>query len=153
MIAQQIIKCLVLVSLVFVASCNDNKVSKPEHYRSVQGQVVDFPSSKGEWIILNFWASWCTPCREEISELNSLQKQNNISVVGVNVENLTQPQIVELIQNYNISYPILAEDPHTKFKLKPYPGIPATYILTPEGKWLEPLYGKQTKDSILKYIS
>lgn len=141
----------ILIFLVFSASCGKQKLSKPTNLLSAQGQVVNFPDPN-KTIILNFWASWCAPCRDEIHVFNQLQKRDDVLVVGVNVENLSSNQLLNLIQEFHIQYPILLDDPHQTFKLEAYPGVPATYILTKNGEWKEPLYGKQTEQSLLNHI-
>ncbi len=138
----------ILIALVLSASCDKKKISKPTHFFSVQGQVVNFPD-KDKYIVLNFWASWCAPCRDEIAELNLLHQRDDVIVVGVNVENLSRQNVLDLVHQFKIKYPVLTEDPHTQFGLGTYPGIPATYVLTPKGVWQEPLFGKQTEKSIV----
>lgn len=146
-------KCIfILILLVFSASCGKQKLKKPTHLLSAQGQVINFPNEH-KTIVLNYWASWCAPCREEFQTLNELHKREDVMVVGINIENLSSNQLMHLIQEHHIKYPVLLEDPHSQFELEPYPGVPATYILTSEGKWKTPLYGKQTQESILKHIN
>ncbi|MGB4812896.1 MAG: TlpA disulfide reductase family protein [Methylophilaceae bacterium] len=75
------------------------------------GKIQDLNQYKGKVIVLNFWASWCPPCREEMPELSSLYnkyQQKNVVVIGLAVEELAAMRQLSL--NTPISYPIIAGD-------------------------------------------
>ena len=101
-------------------------------------QEININDYKGKVLILNFWATWCAPCREEMPSLDSLQskkKLNNLKVFPINIgqENLSKSEIFfkELnIQNLDIYFDstvTLAK----KFKLR---GVPTTIIFNKEGQ-------------------
>ena len=142
-----------LIFLLPLWACSQDFIKKPARLKSVQGEVIDFPSKEGKWVVVNFWASWCAPCREEIPALNRLHLHHrDIVVVGVNVEDAADKRLKKMIKELNIQYPVLANDPSTLLDLPDYPGLPTTFILTPEGKWLSPRYGAQTEKSLLTAI-
>jgi thiol-disulfide isomerase/thioredoxin len=111
----------------------DEIVFKDENQKNID--LADF---KGKLLILNFWATWCVPCREEMPSLDLLQSDfrlNNIKIFPINIgqEDLSKSVIFfkELkIKNLNIYY-----DPAVtlakKFSLR---GIPTTILLNKEGK-------------------
>ena len=73
--------------------------------------ILDFNQYKGKIIVLNFWASWCPPCREEMPELNALYKQyqpQGVAVIGIAAEELATMR--QFILNAPVSYPTIAGD-------------------------------------------
>jgi thiol-disulfide isomerase/thioredoxin len=73
--------------------------------------MLDFNQYKGKIIVLNFWASWCPPCREEMPELDALHKQyqsQNVAVIGIAAEELATMR--QFVLNTPVSYPTIAGD-------------------------------------------
>jgi thiol-disulfide isomerase/thioredoxin len=73
--------------------------------------ILDFNQYKGKIIVLNFWASWCPPCREEMPELNALYKQyqpQGVAVIGIAAEELATMR--QFILNSPVNYPTIAGD-------------------------------------------
>ena len=71
-----------------------------------QGKLHPMQSYRGKILLLNFWATWCPPCREEIPELMALQRQygNTVSLLGIAIDN---PQAVQALQKHTpMSYPV-----------------------------------------------
>ena len=63
-------------------------------------------SFEGEFVVLNLWASWCIPCQNEVEELKKISEKNNISVIGVLVDD-SPSNGKDFISKYKISYEIL----------------------------------------------
>lgn len=66
---------------------------------------------RGQVIVLNFWATWCPPCKEEMPELSAFQKQyrgSGLTVLGVSTDDVAK--IAEFVQNAPVSYPVLSGD-------------------------------------------
>jgi len=113
----------------------------------VKGDVVSLKDLKGHLVLLNFFASWCPPCREEISSLTNLYKQHSkdgVAVVGIAVDSLLTPESVgdvkPLTEKLAIPYPVaiatdkIATDYHFK-------GIPTTVVIDRDGKIAKTFYG------------
>lgn len=76
-----------------------------------QGQQQALKQWRGKIMVVNFWATWCPPCREEMPELSQLQDQyrdKNLVVVGISIENVAQ--IRDFAKTLPVSYPLLAGD-------------------------------------------
>lgn len=143
--------CITVIALT-LTGCERQHLEHPAHFKASNGQTIHFPSKEGHFIVLNFWASWCTPCLAEIPDLNELNLNPELDVVGYNTDNLTPESLQASIKKLNIKYPNLLEDPRDDLDLPGLQGIPTTYILTPEGEWLDPLVGAQSAEKILKKI-
>lgn len=136
----------VLVAAVLLSACAGSesggrpRVGEPmPAYQAVtlQGDTVDLQSLHGTPFLLNLWATWCTPCREETPFLESLYRQRSaqgLRIVGVSMDTgdaLTQ--IRGFLKEYGVTYTIL-RDPRMKaldqFEI---PGLPATFLVDRDG--------------------
>lgn len=131
--------------LAFAANAPQNAVLK-----DINGQAIDWNSLKGKWVFINYWASWCQPCVEEISALNRFYENNKQKVVilAYNYDKLPVKQQLSLIKQHKISYPSLLNDPARQLHLSPIVALPTTFVFSPEGKFSETLFGPQTLSSL-----
>ena len=116
----------------------------------LNGKQIDFSSLKGRWVFINYWASWCQPCVDEIKELNQFYqtKKNTVMVFAVNYDALPLNQQRRLIKQFAISYPSLQQDPSDLLHLGDIRAVPATFVFNPQGKLVDTLYGGQTLASL-----
>jgi thiol-disulfide isomerase/thioredoxin len=105
--------------------------------KDMNGVDVKLASFRGKVILLNFWATWCGPCRAEIPSLVELQKQypNDLVVLGFSVDDPVD-KLKPYAKEFKINYPILVglgrEDVQEAYG--PLWGIPVSVIITPDGK-------------------
>jgi len=113
----------------------------------VKGDAVSLKDFRGHPVLLNFFASWCPPCREEISSLSHLYKQyskEGVAVIGIAVDSLLTPETVgdvkPLAEKLAIPHPVaiatekIGKDYHFK-------GIPTTVVIDRDGKIAKTFYG------------
>lgn len=105
---------------------------------------------KGKIIVLNFWATWCPPCREEMPELSALHTEyqdKNVVVLGIALDEINL--IKEFDEENNISYPLLgAEDTggNLAFNLgNDKSALPFTVIIKPDGSIANTYFGRISK--------
>jgi len=109
---------------------------------------------KGKIIVLNFWATWCSPCREEMPELSQLYeeyKSKNVVVLGVAVDELAL--VKEFSQATPVSYPLFAAE-NDGMNLTANLGndkgiLPYTVIIKPDGSVVKTFFGRINKALIL----
>jgi thiol-disulfide isomerase/thioredoxin len=103
----------------------------------MNGAKVHFSSYKGKIILLNFWATWCEPCKEEIPDLITLQNQykDDIVVLGFSIDD-TAPKLKEYAALYKINYPVLVGAGHENIQeaYGPMWGVPVTVIIGRDGR-------------------
>lgn len=100
------------------------------------GVTVSLAQMKGQVVLLNFWASWCGPCREELPALNALHKQfkgQAFSVLGVNIDKNTASAI-RLLQHIPVQFPILMDTQNEVAQLYEVKTIPTTFIIDRAGR-------------------
>jgi len=93
---------------------------------------------------------------EEIPEFNRFYEQNknnNLAMFAVNYDALPAIEQKMLVQQFNIRYPSLRQDPAATLQLGNINAVPATFIFTPEGKLSHTLYGRQTSHSLTRAIT
>ncbi len=115
------------------------------------GQEINTASLKGKWVFINYWASWCQPCVDEIAELNEFYEQNrdkNVAVFAVNFDGLPLAKQQRLVRKFNIRYPSLRQNPAALFHLGAISVVPVTFVIDPQGRLNETLYGGQTLASL-----
>lgn len=90
---------------------------------------------RGQWVVVNYWATWCPPCREEIPQLERFSRRNRgrAVVLGIDFEHIGTAQLKHFVKAHGIHYPILRMDPKPVTALGPVWGLPTTYIVDPKG--------------------
>ena len=126
--------------------------SKPD-FTDSRGKGVDLKDRQGRWLVINFWADWCDPCREEIPELNALNRKGELRVVGVDFDASQGKVLEEKMASLGIDFPVLSASPLEKLNAKTPKVLPATYIVNPEGELVETLYGPQTQSGLEKRVA
>ncbi|MNN12140.1 Thiol-disulfide oxidoreductase ResA [compost metagenome] len=125
---------------LILAGCSDD-AGVDQH-----GQKVAAERLEGQWLVINYWAEWCAPCRTEIPELNAFAEQQQgkgVKVLGVNFDGLQGEALGQAVQKMGIQFTVLAEDPSQRYDLPRSEALPVTYIIDAQGKLRERLLGEQ----------
>ncbi|NQD81078.1 TlpA family protein disulfide reductase [Pseudomonas sp. CrR14] len=136
---------IVLVAVTALAGCGED-LGVDQHGRKVAAERLD-----GQWLVINYWAEWCGPCRSEIPELNALApelEKQSIGVFGVNFDGLQGEELTRAAQALGIEFTVLAKDPAERYELPPSDALPVTYIVDDKGKVRERLLGEQTAEGL-----
>ncbi len=121
----------------------------------LDGKPVSLSDYRGKWVVVNYWATWCPPCLEEIPELVDLYEGNRdrLVVLGVSYEEVNEDYLREFVESHMMSYPVMRMDPLPVTPLGPVMGLPTTYIISPEGERLARQEGSVTRQGIEQYIA
>ena len=103
------------------------------------------------WNVINYWAIWCKPCREEIPELNQLNQIENVVVLGVNFDGKVGEALISDASDLGIAFDII-DDPAAYLNISRPSVLPTTLVLSPEGTLVATLVGPQTAESIMAHI-
>ena len=141
----------------------DNSVKKNEMVDfkwDENGKEMKLSDYKGKVILLNFWATWCPPCRKELPDLSTISgelKDKDFKMIGVSVDD-NQEVLNSFLKSNNLSYTILYEPNQLVSKYMESAGqnqnvVPQTYIIDKNGKVVEAIMGSKSKADFLSIIN
>jgi cytochrome c biogenesis protein CcmG/thiol:disulfide interchange protein DsbE len=113
---------------------------------------------RGRWVMVNFWASWCVPCRQEVETLKELQHERGgprFTVLGVDSNDLS-PDAKAFVKRYGVDYPQLRDGNGNLAHEFGTTGVPESYLFNPQGKlkeaWIAPVTPKILRQRFLPLI-
>ena len=116
--------------------------------------TLSLSALRGQWVVLNYWATWCRPCREEIPELSELHEQrDDITVLGLAYEEAEPEAFQAFLEEFHVSYPMLVVDVYAPPEPFGAPRVlPTSVILNPAGHAVKGFAGPVTGDMIASFI-
>lgn len=104
--------------------------------KGMDGRNHSLSDYRGKWVVVNYWATWCPPCRAEMPDLvrfHESHKNKDAVVLGVNMdEEVTRERLQSFLSAHAVSYPVLRSEPEM-VALGPIDGLPTTYLVAPDG--------------------
>lgn len=140
---------LLLLSLS-LTSCGNHETT----YALTDGTKFQFSELKGRVVFINYWAEWCKPCRTEMPELNTFQKEwhDRVQVLAVNYDGVTGDQLSTQAKAMGINFPVLTTDPRQQFGVTASGALPETLVIDTQGVYQKVLLGPQTVESLLAVV-
>ncbi|MCM2336022.1 MAG: TlpA family protein disulfide reductase [Pseudomonas sp.] len=122
---------------------------------AIDGSTYDLAAQRGQWVVVNFWATWCAPCLKEMPELSALDAmREDVSVVGLAYEEIDVPAMQAFLAKRPVVYPIAIVDTYDPPAAFDTPrGLPMTYLLKPDGTVAEQFLGPVTAESLQEAIA
>ena len=147
-----------LLILVLTIFCSPLTLAEPVDFTlpDIEGKQQKLSDFRGKWVVVNYWATWCPPCLTEIPELVDFHedhKDKDAVVLGVNFEDIGMSGLKRFVEEYFISYPVLHTKPAPSSSLGIIPGLPTSFLISPEGEVVARQVGPVTAKSITDYIS
>ena len=150
-----LLRFLMVCVLVFVS--NQARAETPLEFEllDLSGQAHTLSQYRGsQWVVVNYWATWCAPCRKEIPDLSNLHdSRSDVTVLGLAFEDISVDMFEAFLADYPASYPILMVDTFNPPEAFGAPrALPTTYLLSPEGYSVETWLGPVTSEMITARI-
>jgi thiol-disulfide isomerase/thioredoxin len=138
----------VSVNIVAATTVNKNPEFKNFVVKDTAGKNHVLSQYKGKWVIVNYWATWCPPCLEEVPDLVALydsRKNKDVLVLGVVFDFESAAEVAEYVDDMLMSYPIVLGDDQVMQQIGSAEVLPTTYIYNPQGVLVKTKRGKVTK--------
>lgn len=119
--------------------------------QSLDGKTVHLSDFRGKAVLLNFWATWCEPCKIEMPWFVELQKQygpEGLQIVGVAMDDASQQDIAKFAQTMGVNYPILIGKETVGDSYGGVQFLPATFYIDRDGKVVDKIFGLKGRGEI-----
>jgi len=125
----------------------------------LKGKAISLSDYKGKVLFLNFWATWCPPCRAEIPdfvEAYAEQKANGLEILGISLDSKGKEVVTAFVEKYKINYPVVLETRENTGRIvddyQPGQFIPTTIIIDKMGRIRHKQVGAVDKETLLKHF-
>ena len=121
----------------------------------LNGKIISLEDFKGKVLIINFWATWCPPCEEEIPKLNQLHKRyknEGLVVIGIALDKDSLNLVEPFVREKRIGYPILMGNEQVLRDMEDFSGVPTTLIVDQKGNIKKKYDGAFDKDDLEKIL-
>ena len=133
----------------------DNQNAPGFSFVDTKGKRISLADYKGKIVIIDFWATWCPPCRRGIPDLIEIQKQykGKVTVIGISLDTDTKKDVVPFMKNIGINYPVVYANAQVVQDYGNVEAIPTSFIIDKEGKIVNQHIGLTPKETYINEIN
>ncbi|MEO8343156.1 MAG: TlpA disulfide reductase family protein [Gallionella sp.] len=137
-------------------SCSGNSFSADFLLQDMQGKSHRLSDYRGKWVLVNFWATWCPPCLNEIPQLISLHnahQDKDLSVIGIAMDSGSSGTVADFVQAHGMSYPVVMGNRKITAQIGAVEVLPVSYLYNPKGEQVSYQAGEVTRASVEAYMA
>jgi peroxiredoxin len=137
------------------ATLGAQKTAPAWELKDVNGKTLKSSDFKGKVVVLDFWATWCPPCRAEIPGFVELQKkysEQGLTIVGISLDEKGPSVVKPFMKKFNINYPVVMGDDKVVEAFGGVESIPTTFVIDRTGKIVSKHVGLAEKSQFEKEI-
>ena len=124
--------------------------------KDLDGRFHTLADYKGKWVLVNFWATWCPPCLEEIPDLIALHDKHrgkDLVVIGIAMDYKSKKEIADFANDMLMSYPVVLGDDKVLKQFGSTSVLPTTYLYNSSGNLFKVHHGLITRSQVEKILS
>jgi peroxiredoxin len=121
---------------------------------TLQGESITLSELRGKAVMVNFWASWCGPCRQEMPDIEEVALDYQDQDLVILAVNATQQDrldaVIEFVDTYNLTFPILTDDDGSTIRTYQIAAFPTTFFIGRDGMIQEVVIGGPMAEALLR---
>lgn len=121
----------------------------------IKGDIHRLEDYRGKWVLVNFWATWCSPCLSEIPELVDLHDSHHgkdLVVISIAMSSGSNKKVSDFSRAHGISYPVVMGNHRIAAQIGKLDVLPTSYLYSPNGEQVSYQEGGLTRESVEAYI-
>jgi len=140
---------LVLVAMLWISAASAEGFSLVD----AKGKTHRLQDYKGKWVLVNFWATWCPPCLEEMPDLQKLHETHkDLVVIGIAMDYKDPQYVISFAEDLLVTFPIVLGNQKIAAQIGKISGLPTTYLYSPQGTLAAQNVGALTRQAVERYI-
>jgi len=142
---------MLVITAIFTTSALAQRKAPDVVFKTADGKIYDLSKLTGKVVVVNFWATWCGPCRKEIPdfiEFYKNYKDKGVEIIGVSLDREGWEKVTPFLKQNPINYPIVLGNGEIAGKFSNFNAIPTTFIIDKSGKIVDEHTGVMTKSQL-----